>query len=75
MQGNGRPPQIPTVSHGYVLYSVCPLCAIQRDTQMMFTLGDHRRNLEKFLVLAIAKSLSDLAITVFLCSWHLFQCN
>lgn len=32
---------------------------------IFFTLGDHKRNLDKFLVLADAKSLSDSAVTIF----------
>ena len=35
---------------------------------MIFILGDHERNLDKFSVLAIAESLSDSAVTVVLCS-------
>ena len=35
---------------------------------MIFILGDHERNLDKFSVFAITESRSDSAVTVFLCS-------
>ena len=51
------------------------LHAVEHRKRMIFTLGDCKRNLDKFLVLADARSLSDSAITVFWCSWHLFKCS
>ena len=68
---NGRPPQIPTVHRGYALSNMCD----SEICRMIFTLGDHKRNLDMFSVLAIAKSLCDSAVTVFLCSWRLFEYN
>ena len=63
--GNGRSPQIPTVRRGYALSDICD----SERHRPNLTLGDHERNLDnKFSVLAIAESLSDSAVTVFLCS-------
>ena len=42
---------------------------------MMFTLVDLERNVDKLFILAVAKSLSNTPITVFLCSLHLFECS
>ena len=47
------PLQIPTVRCGYALSNVSD----SERCRMIFTLGDHVRNLGKFSVLAIAKSL------------------
>ena len=49
------------------------LHAVEHRKRMIFTLGDCKRNLDKFLVLADARSLSDSAITVFLCSRHVWM--
>lgn len=62
--------QISTVYHVYMLSNMC-VRKIQND----FHSEDLECNLDKFSVLAIAKSLSDLTITVFWCSWHLFKCS
>ena len=59
------------VCRGYMLSNMCD----SERPRMIFILGDHERNLDKFSVLAITESLSDSAVTVFLCSWHLFEYN
>ena len=52
------------VCRGYMLSNMCD----SERPRMIFILGDHERNLDKFSVLAIAESLSDSSVTVFLCS-------
>ena len=49
---------------GYVLSN---MCSSERH-RMIFYPGKSQKNLDKFLVLAVAKSVSDLPLTVFLCS-------
>ena len=55
---------------GYALWNMCD----SARHRVSFTLDNFERNLDTFSVLAITKSLSDSAVTVFLCCSHLFDC-